>query len=151
MYRLVFCLFVGVFLAGCESTRNDVAASFRERFAGPTYRTKVFNGEQAEIFAAARGAADELGFKLTRVNEPGGVIEGFSLVMLDDTSNGSRQRTIKVRIAYQADGSWLVGVVFTEIVEDDFDRGRGQGTETTLRESPLYASFFNRMNAALVR
>jgi hypothetical protein len=140
-----FCLW------GCESTRHDFATGVREKFSGPTYITRVFTGETQPIFEAARVSAEQLGFRITRAGVAQGVIEGVSGIDTDDRLRGSRQRTIKVRLTPVTGGGTEVAVLFTEVVEDDFNRGAGQGTETTLRNHPLYEVFFGGVRQALVR
>ena len=137
--------------AGCESTRNDFAAGVREKFSGPTYKTRVFNGETRAVFDAALATAKQLGFRITREGAAQGVIEGVSGLDSDATLRGTRQQTIKVRLDNLATGGTEVGVLFTEVVEDDFNKSAGQGTETSLRDSPLYASFWSGMTGQLVR
>lgn len=134
-------------LVGCESVKTRV----REKFTGPTYSVRVFTGEERAIFEAARASAEQLGFRLTRAGAAQGVIDGLSGLTSDDRLRGSRQRTIKVRLASAASGGTDVAVLFTEIVEDDFNKGAGQGTETPLRDHPLYEAFFGRVSQALVR
>lgn len=136
---------------GCESTRNDFAAGVREKFSGPIYKTRVFTGDTRSVFEAARDTAKQLGFRITREGAAQGVIEGLSGLDSDATLRGARQRTIKVRLDSVAAGGTEVGVLFTEVVEDDFGKGAGQGTETSLRDSPLYESFWTGMTGQLVR
>ncbi len=135
---LVFCLA----LAGCESVRNDVGAGVREKFGGPTYQRRLVEGEPRAVFDAARGAVEQLGFRVTRAGAAQQVIDGVSGLASDDRLRGSRQRTVKVRLAAAPDGGVEVAVLFTEVVEDDFSAGVGRATETTLRDHPLYDAFF---------
>ena len=137
--------------AGCESTRNDFTAGVREKFSGPTYKIRAFSGESRAIFDAARDTAKQLGFRITREGAAQGVIEGVSGLDSDAALRGTRQQTIKVRLENLANGGTEVRVLFTEVVEDDFNKGAGQGTETSLRDSPLYESFWSGMTGQLVR
>ena len=137
--------------SGCESTRHDFATGVREKFTGPTYTVRAFTGETQPIFDAARVSAEQLGFRITRAGATQGVIEGVSGIDSDDRLRGSRQRTIKVRLTPVTGGGAEVAVLFTEVVEDDFNKGAGQGTETTLRNHPFYEVFFGGMKQALVR
>ncbi|CAM3109634.1 hypothetical protein [Rariglobus hedericola] len=136
---------------GCESVRNDFGAGVREKFSGPSYKVRVFTGESRAVFDAAVATAGQLGFRITRSGAAQGVIEGVSGLASDAALRGTRQRTIKVRLETTADGSIEVGVLFTEVVEDDFNKGAGQGTETSLRDHPLYESFWAGMSSQLVR
>ncbi len=134
-------------LAGCESVKTGM----REKLSGPSYQTRAFTGESRAVFDAARSSAEQLGFRITRSGVAQGVIEGLSGLVSDDRLRGSNQRTIKVRLTPASDGSTEVAVLFTEVVEDDFSKGAGQGTETSLRNHPIYESFFANLSRALVR
>lgn len=149
--RFLLVLVACLGLSGCESARHDFATGVREKFSGPVYTVRVFPGESRAIFDAARGAVEQLGFRITRSGAAQGVIEGLSALDSDDRLRGTRQRAIKVRLTPLAAGGTEVAVLFTEIVEDDFSKGAGQGTETTLRNHPLYEVFFNGLNQALSR
>ena len=54
-----------------------------------------------------------------------------------------------IKLSATLDGGTEVGVLFTEIVENDFDQGAGQGTEAALRNHPLYQRFLGALGAAL--
>jgi hypothetical protein len=136
--------------AGCESTRQGIASGVREKFSGPTYERRVFDGQGGAVFEAARARATAMGFRLTRAGAAQGVIEGVSGITSDDTLRGSRQRTIKVRVSAANGGGVEVAVLFTEIVEEDFNKGAGLGTEVSLRGHPLYASFFEGLGQSLI-
>ncbi len=150
IFRILLILVVGLGLVGCESVES-VKTGVREKFSGPTYQTRVFTGDSRAIFDAARASTEQLGFRITRFGAAQGVIEGVSGLVSDDRMRGTTQRTIKVRLTSAVDGGTTVAVLFTEIVEDDFNKGAGQGTETSLRNHPLYESFFGKMTQALAR
>ncbi|MET0263135.1 MAG: hypothetical protein ABW223_09575 [Rariglobus sp.] len=149
--RILFVLLACVAFSGCESVRNDFTSGVREKFNGPTYQKRVFTADSQVLFEAARASAEELGFRVTRAGAAQGVIEGLSALASDDRLSGSRQRTIKVRLESTLDQGVELAVLFTEVVQDDFAKGAGQGTETTLRDSPLYEAFFNAVGRRLVR
>ncbi|MCS6245509.1 MAG: hypothetical protein H2172_16880 [Opitutus sp.] len=138
-------------LGGCESTRHEVAASVKEKFTGPTYVRRVYAADLRSVFDVARANAERLGFRITRAGAAQGVLDGVSRLTSDDRLRGSRQQTIKVRLVATAEGGTELAVLFTEIIEDDFDKGAGQGIETSLRDHPLYASFFAGFSALPVR
>jgi hypothetical protein len=128
--------------AGCESTRQDIATGVREKFSGPTYERRVIEGDAPMVFEVAKTTAENMGFRITRSGVNQGVIEGVSGIASDDQLRGSRQRTIKIRIGSASGGGVEVAVLFTEIVEDDFNKSAGQATEVSLRRHPLYTTFF---------
>jgi hypothetical protein len=137
--------------AGCESTRHDITTSVREKFGGPTYERRVFNVEIGTVFDSAKAVVTGMGFRITRAGEAQGVIEGVSGISSDDRLRGSRQRTVKVRFSSASEGGVEVAVLFTEIIEDDFNKGAGLGTESSLRGHPLYAVFFDGLTQALAK
>lgn len=138
-------------LAGCESTRQGIASGVREKFNGPTYERRIFSGESGAVFESAKAVVTDMGFQITRAGSAQGVIEGVSGISSDDRLRGSRQRTIKVRLGSASEGGVEVSVLFTEIVEDDFNKGAGLGTEASLRGHPLYAVFFDGLTQALTK
>ena len=128
--------------AGCESTRQGIASGVREKFSGPTYERRVIEGDAPMVFEVAKVTAQNMGFRITRAGVNQGVIEGVSGIASDDRLRGSRQRTVKIRIEQASSGRVEVAVLFTEIVEDDFNKSAGQATEAPLRGHPLYTTFF---------
>ena len=144
---VAFCLT----LVGCETTRHEVAARVSEKFTGPTYVRRIYAAEPRIVFDQARATAERLGFRITKAGPAQGVLDGVSGLASDDHLRGSQQLTVKVRLAPTLDGGTEVAVLFTEIIEADFDKGAGQGTETSLRNHPLYESFFAGLSQVPVR
>lgn len=144
--RAVWIVAVCLALAGCESARQGIATGVREKISGPVYQRQTVPGEVSAVFESARATAAQMGFRITRAGAAQGVIEGVSAITPDDRLRGSRQRTIKVRLAAALEGGVEVAVLFTEIVEDDFNEGAGRATEVSLRDHPLYAVFFGGVN-----
>jgi hypothetical protein len=134
-------------LVGCETTRHEMAARVSEKFTGPTFVRRVYATEPRLVFDQARATLERLGFRITKAGPAQGVLEGFSGLAIDDHLRGTRQLAVKIRLTPTLEGGTEVAVLFTEIIEADFDKGAGQGTETSLRNHPLYESFF----AGLVR
>jgi hypothetical protein len=150
IFRCLFAFLACLAFTACESVRHDIATGVREKVTGPTYSVRVFTSETRTVFDAARASAEQLGFRITRAGSAQGVIEGVSALDSDDRLRSSRQRTIKVRLT-SAEGGTKVAVLFTEVIEDNFEKGAGQGTEASLRNSPLYETFFGTMSEMLVR
>jgi hypothetical protein len=147
--RLLFVLLIALTLTGCETARQDFTTGVREKFSGPTYRQRVYAADTRAVFDAARATAARLGFRITRSGFAQGVIEGVTALDVDSRLKGTRQQTIKVRLAATLDGGTEVSVLFTEIVEDDFEKGAGLGTETALRNHPIYESFLGGLGDVL--
>jgi len=55
---------------------------------------------------------------------------------------------MKVRLVTVSEGT-EVRVTLTEIIEDDFNKGAGHGTESPLRDTPLYDVLFRHIGQAL--
>jgi hypothetical protein len=138
-------------LAGCETTRHEVADRVSEKFTGPTFVRRVYAAEPRLVFDQARATIERLGFRVTKAGPTQGVLEGVSGLASDDHLRGTRQLKVKIRLTPTLDSGTEVAVLFTEIIEADFDKGAGQGTETSLRNHPLYESFFAGLNQPAVR
>lgn len=138
-------------LAGCETTRHEVADRVSEKFTGPTFVRRVYAAEPRLVFDQARAIIERLGFRVTKAGPTQGVLEGVSGLASDDHLRGTRQLKVKIRLTPTLDSGTEVAVLFTEIIEADFDKGAGQGTETSLRNHPLYESFFAGLNQPAVR
>lgn len=151
IFRTALVLCLAFALAGCVSVRNDIGAGLRGQFSGPTYRLQAFAAEPRAVFDAARSAAERFGFRITRAGAAQGVLGGVSGLASDDSLRGSRQLTFKARLATTADGSTEVAVLFTEVIEDDFEKRTGRATGTPLRDSPLYEAFFDAVSRTLAR
>ena len=152
--KKTFLLLVTAFslaLGGCETTRHEVAASVRETFTGPTYVRRVYDAEPRLVFDQARVTIERLGFRITKAGPTQGVLDAVSGLASDDHLCGSRQLTVKIRLTPTLEGGTEVAVLFTEIVEADFDKGAGQVTETALRNHPVYESFFAGFSLPPVR
>ena len=136
-------------LAGCETTATDFKTSVREKFDGPTYRTKLVSADARASYEAAKQAAGKLGFRVVSGGPAQGRMEALSGLSANDSLQGARQLSMKVKLSPVTTGGTEVAVLITEQVQDDFNKGPGQVTETPLRDSPLYAVFFRTVEQAL--
>jgi len=135
-------------LAGCESVR-DATSSVRERIAARTApHTHVFAAESRALYAATRLALDEMGYRFLHGGPAQGEIDAVSDLSTDNSLRMTRQISMKVRLVAVPDGT-EARVTLTEIVEDDFDKGAGRGTESPLRDTPLYEVLFRHIEKAL--
>ena len=152
--KFAFCVLVAgvcLVLGGCETTRHDMVARVSEKFTGPTYARRVYANDSRAVFGAARATVERLGFRITKAGATQGLLDGVSGLASDDHLRGSRQLSVKIRLVPSIEGGTEVAVLFTEIIEADFDKAAGQGTETSLRNHPLYESFFAGLNQLLGR
>ncbi|MFA6287974.1 MAG: hypothetical protein WC661_11375 [Opitutaceae bacterium] len=136
-------------LAGCGSVGTDFKTSVSEKFAGPTYRTKVVAADGRAAYEAAKQAAEKLGFRVTGGGPAQGRIEALSGLSANDSLQGARQLALKVKLSPVTAGGTELAVLLTEQVQDDFNKGAGQVTETPLRETALYEVFFRTVEQAL--
>ena len=135
-------------LAGCESVR-DATSSVRERIAARTApRTHLYTAESRIVYAATRSALDEMGYRFLRGGPAQGEIDAVSDLSTDNSLRMTRQISMKIRLVTVPDGT-EARVTLTEVVEDDFNKGAGHGTESPLRDTPLYEVLFHHIEKAL--
>jgi len=134
-----------LFLVGCESTDGSLGGGFRERWkARSAGQNCVYEADAKTVHAAAVAAAKAMGFRVTKSGAAQGILEAVNGIRSDSSLRSSRQILMKVRIGYAPEGS-EVKLFLTEILEDDYDKGRGMGTEVPLESSPLYEVFFRHV------
>jgi hypothetical protein len=135
--------------SGCESL-SDATTSVREKLAAREQpRTHVYRAPQRATYEAARVAVEQMGFRLVRGGAAQGELDAVSGLSSSDTLRGSRQITLKLRLRAALDGGTEAALRLTEVIESD-SRGRaGQGTETPLRDTPLYEVFFRNVQVAI--
>ena len=143
---VLFCLCLG--LVGCDTVGTDFKTSVREKFEGPTYRTKVVTADARTAYEAVRQSSEKLGFRFVRGGPAQGRFEALSGLSAGDSLKSTRQLSMVVKLSPAATGTELA-VLITEQVEDDFNKGAGQATETPLRDTPLYDVFFRNVEQAL--
>jgi hypothetical protein len=135
-------------LAGCESVR-DVTSSVRERVAGrSTPHTHLFAAESRALYAATRSAINDMGFNFVRGGPAQGEIDAISGLSSDNALRTTRQISMKVRLVTVSGGT-EARVTLSEVIEDDFNKGAGRGTESPLRDTPLYEVLFHHIEQAL--
>ena len=135
-------------LAGCGSVGSDFTSNVREKFDGPSYHTKTVLADPRSVFDAAKQSLDKVGFRFVSGGAAQGRIQALSDLTSSDSLKGTRQLSMTVKLSPVAAGT-AVAVLITEQIEDDFNKGAGQATETTLRESPLYEAFYRSIEQAL--
>ena len=143
-----FLILAVLALAGCGSVGSDFTTGVREKFEGPTYHTKVVSADVRAVYDASKQASDKLGFRFVSGGPAQGRLQALSGLAATDSLQGARQLSLAVKLSAVAEGT-EVAVLITEQVEDDFNKGSGQATETTLRESPLYEAFYRNLEQTL--
>jgi len=146
LYTLLFLGVIALGFAGCETVRSDV----RERFAAPQYQEKIVNVEQHKAYDAARAALNKMDFKFERGGPAQGVIHAIGPINTSVSGPGTaRQLWFDAKLSPALEGGTKIEVLFSELVEDDFNKRPGQGALTPLRGAPVYEAFFSYVDEAL--
>jgi hypothetical protein len=147
--RVVAAFAAVCFLCGCDSISN-VADSVREKLAARDEpRVRDYAAPSRATYEAVRVAADQMGFRFLRGGPAQGEFDAISGVGQGAVPNSARQISMKVRLHAASDGGTEVTVVLKEIVEADSANHAGVATETPLRDTPLYDSFFRTIQKVL--
>lgn len=135
--------------SGCESF-SDATSSVREKLSAREQpRTHIYKAPQRATYDAARIAVERVGFRFIRGGAAQGELEAVSGLSSSDTLRGSRQVTLKLRLNATLEGGTEASLLLSEIIESDSSGRAGQGTSTTLRDTPLYEVFFRNVQQAL--
>lgn len=147
--RLVLFL-VAIGLAGCESL-SEATSGVRDRMAARSApQTKTYTAEPRATYDAVRRAATDMGYRFVRGGPAQGELEAISRVGSGETLGSARQISMKVSLHATLDGKGTeVAVRLTEIIEADSSNRAGQATETPLRDTPQYDTFFRKVGQAL--
>lgn len=136
-----------IVLSGCKSVREEV----RERIS-PQYQMKVVKVDQRTAYEAARKALRNMDYTFERGGPAQGIIHAVG--PMDTTPNGpgtARQYWFDAKFtpSTEIEGATNVEILFSLLIEEDFNKRPGQGPLTPVRDSPLYEVFFNYLNQAL--
>jgi hypothetical protein len=135
------------FLAGCSSgVEDDVRSALTPREAP---RTRVFQADSRATYAAARAAAEEMGYRYVKGGPAEGTLEALSEISTGDTTTSSRQISMRVTLSPADPTGTAVQVALDEILESDSSSVPGVATEAPLRDTPLYEVFFRNLGKAL--
>jgi hypothetical protein len=146
---LLTSVILSVGLSGCESL-SDASTSVREKFAERAApQTCSYPAAQRAVYDAARVAAEQMGYRITRGGAAQGTLEAVSSVRGGDRVGSSRQLALKAKLDASLDGGTTVAVRMTEIIEADSSNRAGQATEAPLRDTPQYEVFFRGIEEAL--
>ncbi|HTX64748.1 MAG TPA: hypothetical protein VMD31_03180 [Opitutaceae bacterium] len=131
-------------LAGCESI-HSMRDSVKERIVGAPPHVRVVNGDEKQVFAAAKLAMNKLGYDFVRGGPAQGLLEGLSRIDSGATFRSSRQRSITINLQPGSEGMVEVQVWIKEIEESDFDRASNPATEVPLRDPAAFDVFFETL------
>jgi hypothetical protein len=149
--KLPACLaLAGVMIVcGCESV-SDATTGVRERIAArEAPKVKTFNADSRVAYEAVRAAATQMGYRFVRGGPAQGEFEAMTRVGQGEASGTARQLAMKVRLEHALDGGTQISIRITEILEADSTNRAGQATETPLRDTPQYDTFFRRVQQNL--
>ena len=146
LYTLFFLGVIALGFAGCETVRNDV----RERFAAPQYQLKVVKVDQHKAYEVARAALVKMNYIFERGGPAQGLIHAVGPIDTRVAGQGTaRQLWFDAKLSPALEGGTKIEVLFSEMVEDDFNKRPGQGALTPLRDAPVYEVFFSYIDEVL--
>jgi hypothetical protein len=135
-------------LPGCESI-HSMRESVRERIVGVPPHVRVVQGDEKQVFTAARLAMARLGYEMVRGGPAQGELEGLTRVGAADDFHSSRQREITINLLPGEAGAVEVRVWVKEIVENDFGRASNPASEMPVRDASAYDAFFEQLQVQL--
>jgi hypothetical protein len=135
---------------GCESL-SDARDSIREKLvARDQPQVRVFpDAALRSVYEATRVAIGQMDFRFLRGGAAQGELDAISGVSSGDTPNSAHQISLKVRLHTTPDGGTEAKVWLKEIIEADSANRAGTATETPLRDTPLYDTFFRNLQKAI--
>lgn len=146
LYAILFLGVIALGFAGCESVRSDV----RERFSAPQYQLKIVNVDQHKAYEAARAALTKMNFTFERGGPAQGIIHAIGPINTSASGPGTaRQLWFDAKLSPALEGGTKIEVLFSEMIEDDFNKRPGQGSLTPLRGSPMYEAYFAYIDEVL--
>lgn len=144
---LILLVLLAVGFVGCETVRNDV----HDRFVAPQYQVKAIATDQHKAFDLARAALKKMNYTFERGGPAQGLIHAFG--PLDASQGGgpgtARQVLCDVKLSPAVEGGTKIEVLFSRMVEDDFNKRPGQGSIRPLRDTSLYDVFFGYVDELL--
>ncbi len=143
-------LAAAVAFAGCESL-SDISDSVREKIAARDQpQTKVYPEiAPRAVYEAARVAIGQMDFRFLRGGAAQGELEAINGVSTGDAPHSARQVSLKLRLHATTDGGTEVQAWMKEVIEADSANRAGTATETPLRDTPLYDTFFRNLQKAI--
>jgi hypothetical protein len=129
---------------GCDAI--NAPRSWRERFA-PEPQVRVYDAEQAAVFAAARAALLRMDFTIGRSRPKQGALVALSALHPGDTFGRAQQYSLEVTVRPADEpGRTEVAVLLRQQEESSSFSG---ATEVPVAQHGLYDSFFAALEAAL--
>ncbi len=145
IYLWAVMLGIAFAVAGCESVSERLQA----RFAGEPPHVQVFPENPDVVFEVTKQVLREMGFRSIRGRVRSLKLTAVSRVKTNDTFSGASQVTVKVLFGEASPGETEMQVWMTEVVEDEFTRSGGYGTQMPLQGDLLYNMLFQSVGARL--
>lgn len=145
LWLLAAALLLGA--AGCD----EITEPLREQI-DPAARpeVRVFSADQRTTYEAARAAVEQIGFHFVRGGPAEGEIEALSGLETGDTQGSTEQFSLKATLSPTPDGT-EVSVWVKEIIEADSEHRQGFATETPIKDTPLYETFFHAIGQGILK
>jgi hypothetical protein len=132
--------------AGCD----EIPDSLRDRIDGAEApHVRVYAADQRTTYAAARAAVDELGFRFVKGGPATGELEALSALAPGDNQGSTQQFSLKATFSPTPDGGTEASLWLKEVVEADSANRQGFATESPLRDTPLYETFFRAIQQGI--
>jgi hypothetical protein len=133
----LFAGFVGLLVAGCEST--SFSDRLRDRFGAVTPKVQTVEGDTRTVYFAAQKAFKQLDYNLVRSSLTGLRIEAASRINTSTVFRDSRQLIAFVEITQSGPAQSEVALRLVEQMEAP---GLGGGNEFPLKEHGFYETYF---------
>lgn len=127
---------------------RSTSQNVREKFTGPSFQTRVMKADQRRTYEAARAALPKIGFTFTRGGPNQGRIEALNRIAGGGPVAGVSQMSLELKLTPVPEGT-EVALLFSEIREDAFTHRPGAATSTPNRDTLLYESYFQHIEAGL--
>jgi hypothetical protein len=145
-FSLYFLGAILVAFTGCESVRSKV----ENRFASPVYQSKIVSVDQHKAFEVARAALARMNFTYEGGGPAQGKIRALGPMHPSPSAPGTaRQISADVKLSPGPESGTMIEILFSEMVEDDFNKRPGLGELTPLRDAPIYEVFFSYVDGEL--
>lgn len=132
--------------AGCD----EIPDSLRARIDGAEApHVRVYSADQRTTYLGARAAVDQLGFRFVRGGPAAGELEALSEIAQGETQGSAQQFSLKAKFSPTLDGGTEVRLWIKEVVEGDSANHPGFATESPLRDTPLYETFFRAIQQGI--
>jgi len=132
-------------VAGCD----DITEPLQERLdSAARPQVRVYAADQRTTYEAARAALGQMGFSFVRGGPAAGELEALSGLEQGDIEGSTEQISLKAKFSASPGGT-EVSVWFKEIVEGDSEHRQGFATETPLKDTPLYETFFRSIQGGV--